>query len=516
FRNHTSLELSLLRLDQTDVEFPGYVFDIDFLVTDGYEIAYLDFDPDYGNRVETEIWYNRTRFEGNAQNPAKREQFPLLDRLNYVGVTDVDSMSTGYRRARTWGTDKENGLMTLGHDFRFVKQELNEVASGTFLGTPIPFVDRNSPIPRSFAANPGLFAEYSEQFLDDYTLKTGARIDYLQTDIVEDPAQLQQVGMDLLPASYEEIVGTSISQTDRVMWSLFGTLTRQHNPCLVSSASIGYAERAPTLTELYAAQPFLLLLQNGLNNVTGDPTLKREKLLQFDLSLDFSGQYLRAGVRGFHGWAFDYITFENTNIVRGPPSNQIQQVSLRYVNTSLATLTGFESFAELMPESHWTPFVGVRYVDGRDRTRNGDFATTLGQQGNPAMRVAGQQRGFFSGLTGGDSEPLPGISPLEIRAGVRLTDPSANPHWNLEFSARMNDNQDRVATSLLETPTAGFTVYDLRGTYRPGGSDHLVLVGGIENLTDKTFQEHLDFRSFAGTSILQPGVSFYFGADTSY
>ncbi len=35
FQNETSLELSLLRLDQTDVKFPGYVFDIDALVTDG-------------------------------------------------------------------------------------------------------------------------------------------------------------------------------------------------------------------------------------------------------------------------------------------------------------------------------------------------------------------------------------------------------------------------------------------------------------------------------------------------
>ncbi len=168
FGSDASIELSLLRLDQTDVQFPGYVFDIDALVTDGYEIAYIDSDPGCGDRLATEVWYNRTRFNGNAQNPAKIGQFPLLTRIDYVGFTNVDSMSTGYRRARTWGTDLDQGSLTVGHDLRFIKQELNEIASGRSLGLSIPFVDRNSPIPRSFAVNPGIFGEYTESVLEDW------------------------------------------------------------------------------------------------------------------------------------------------------------------------------------------------------------------------------------------------------------------------------------------------------------------------------------------------------------
>ena len=516
FKNNTSLELSLLRLDQTDVEFPGYVFDVDVLVTDGYEIAHIDNDPILGDRVETEIWYNQTRFNGNAQNPAKRAQFPLLDRISYVGFTDVDSMSTGYRRARTWGEDLDDGRLIVGHDLRFIKQELNEISSGTTLGLPLPFNDRNSPIPRSFSANPGLFAEYSESFLRDWSFRTGARVDYVQTDITDDASKLEEVGLDFFPASYEEIVGTSEFQTDRVMWSLYGSLTRQHNRCLVSSASLGYAQRVPTLTELYAAQPFLLLMQNGLNNVTGDPRLKREQLIQADLSLDFDGENLRAGIRGFTNWAFDYITFENTSVINGPPNGDVQQVSLRYVNTSLATFVGFESFLELLPKKRLSPFVTVKYVDGRDRTRNGHFATTNGERGFQSTQISGLPRGFFSGVTGSDSEPLPGISPLKTQLGVRLKDSVKDPSWNIELTANIVDNQDRVATSLLEIPTPGFTVYDLRGTYQPRFKDGLVVIAGIENLTDKAYQEHLDFRSLSGGSILQPGVSFYVGTDFTY
>ena len=515
FGDGRSLELSLLRLDQTDVDFPGYVFDIDFLVTDAYEVAYIDENPFLSDRMAMEVWYNRTRFEGNAQDPAKRDQFPLLDRISYVGFTDVDSLSTGYRQAFKWEPN-DAYRFTIGHDLRFIKQELNEIASGTSLGLPIPFVDQNSPIPRSFSVNPGVFFEYEEDLREVWKFRMGGRVDYVQTDIVEDPAELEEVGLDTFPATYAEIVGTDILQTDRVLWSLYGSLERQWTDKLVGAASVGFAQRPPTLTELYAAQPFLLLLQNGLNNVTGDPNLDEEKLIQFDLTLDYDGDRVRAGVRGFQGWAMDYITFENTNVVTGPPNGEVQQASLRYVNTDLATLVGGEAFLELFPKAMLSPFMTMRGVEGRDRTRNGDFATSNGSSGSASEQVTGLDRGFFSGVDGAEAESLPSISPFEMQIGARLSDPGPNAQWNLILSARIVDNQDRVATSLLESPTAGFTTWDLRGTYQPQKFNGLLLTAGFENFTDKTYREHLDFRTESGLQILQPGVNFYVGADWRY
>lgn len=510
FGDGRSLEFSMLRLDQTDVEFPGYVFDIDVLETDAYEVAYIDENPMVSDRMAMEIWYNRTSFVGNAQNRAKRDQFPLLDLINYTGFTDVDSMSTGYRQGLKWESS-ENSRLTLGHDLRFIKQELNEISSGVSLGLPLPFTNRNSPIPDAFSVNPGVFGEYEERLNDSWNFRTGGRIDYVQTDIVDDPAKLTEVGLDFFPASYEEIVGTDVSQTDRFLWSLYATLERQWSTELVGTASLGFAQRPPTLTELYAAQPFLLLLQNGLNNVTGDPRLNEEKLIQFDLTLDYENDVVRAGVRGFHGWALDYITFEATQVL---PGNL--QSSYRYVNTDLATLTGGEAFLELFPKAMVSPFLTMRGVEGRDRTRDGDFATSNGASGIPSQQTTGQDRGFFSGIAGGDAESLPNISPFEMLIGAKLSDPSATPQWNMVLSARVVDNQDRVATSLLELPTAGFTTWDLRGTYQPNQLDGWLMVAGVENFTDKAYQEHLDFRSQNGVRVLQPGVNFYCGADWTY
>ncbi len=506
-----SIELSLLRLDQTDVEFPGFVFDINNLVTDGYEAVYSNSDSWIGDRTETEIWYNRTDFNGDSDNPEKQNQFPFLAFVDFNGVTDADVMSTGYRRAISWGIQPDELRFTVGHDLRFIKQEVNEVFDTLRLGAPARFFGQ-APLPRSFSVNPGLFAEYYERFCDVYAFQSGLRLDYVQTDITEDPANLQSVG--LTGRTYEDVIGTNLSQRDRLLWSLYGRLEKKISPQLTGSVSVGYAERAPTLTELYGVEQLLLMVQNGLNTLTGDPRLKTEKLIQFDVSADYEGKWFRGGARGYHGWAFDYITFENTGVVIF--NGSVVQTNLRAVNTRLATLAGFEAYAEVAPKEPLTLFAIAKGSDGRDRTRNGDFATRAANTFFASERIAGLPRGAFSFVPGNDSESLPGISPFETRLGVRLRDNVDEPQWIVELAARVVDNQDRVASSLLEFATPGFTVWDLRTVWQPRQWDRLTVYSGVENFTDKAYREHLDFQSRAGVSVLQPGATFYVGADIDY
>lgn len=514
-----SIEFSLLRLDQTDLEFPGFVFDISALTTDGYQLAFYADDAWIGDRKETEIWYNRTEFSGDSRNLDKTRQFPVLARLNFDATTDADVMSTGYRRALVWGGDAASYQFTLGHDLRMIKQEVNE--DFTLIVPPTP-VSGTSPLPRSFSVNPGLFAAYEETWCECLTFELGGRIDFVQTDVTENVLGLSDVGVTPpnLDISYIQSIGTDVTQTDRWMGSLFGKMERKFTEAMTGSASLGFAQRAPTLTELYGVQQLLLVVQNGLNVTTGDPRLKSEKLLQLDLALDVEREDWRGGVRGFCGWAFDYLTFENTG-VRVGLNNTVDQTSLRYVNTSLATLVGFESYVEWMTQSRAAPFATLRFVDGRDRTRNGDFATRPADAAaqTPSMRVSGLPRGAFAGprfTSNADSEPLPGISPMEGRIGVRLKDSVARPQWIVEIAARIVDNQDRVAESLLELPTPGFTTWDVRTVWQPQRWDFMTAYAGFENFTDKTYREHLDFQSRSGVNVFQPGINFYCGADVQY
>jgi len=98
--------------------------------------------------------------------------------------------------------------------------------------------------------------------------------------------------------------------------------------------------------------------------------------------------------------------------------------------------------------------------------------------------------------------------------GIRLHEPAKQPKWAVELSARIVSDQNKVAASLLETPTAGFTTWDLRGYWRP--STHWQFACGIENLTNRNYREYLDFRYPNGTGMYQPGINFYSTTELSY
>ena len=159
------------------------------------------------------------------------------------------------------------------------------------------------------------------------------------------------------------------------------------------------------------------------------------------------------------------------------------------MNTDLATLGGGEAYGEYDLTECITTFAQVAYVAGTDRTRD--------------------SRGVIPGAS---KEPLPMIPPLDSRMGIRLHQPCNNPRWAIEFSARDVDNQSRVAESLNELPTPGFTTYDLRTYWR--ATDKLLLIAGVENFTDKYYQEHLDLRT--GNGVFQPGISGYFGLEWQF
>ena len=514
--SNQSLEFSLLRLDQNNVVFPGYVFDIDDLVTDGYELTHTIRDGNLFDTIETQGWYNRTAFNGSAQNPAKRPYFPALNAVNYTGTTDVDSTSLGYRQSFALGSEAEGLKLTVGHDLRFIEQELNEISSAVTLGfIPLPVRNRNSPIPESYSLNPGVFLEIAAYGNDTDTIRTGTRFDSVNTDITDNQAKLAEVGLDLFAASYAEVVGATDYNQNFQLFSGFVTYETQVDS-LTNTLSLGFAQRAPNLTELYAAQPFMLVLQNGVNNVTGDPKLKKESLLQMDWGIETRRKNIHAGMRAFQSFGFDYITFENTSVSTYPPFGDVGQVSLRYVNTDLVTINGFESFATLLPEAALSPYSIVRYTQATDRSRNGDFATSNGAKNSPSEKVDGLARGAFSGVIGGSAEPLPSIAPLETRVGLRLRDTTDKRRWTIDLSGRIVDNQSRVASSLLETPTPGFATWDVRALLRPQFKPDLLVTCGVENFTDRNYREHLDYRAPGALSVFQPGATFYFGSSLTY
>jgi iron complex outermembrane receptor protein len=479
----SKLEVRYRRVEQWDVENAAQIFDVRSLDSEGIAISLLDTSP-YATyqRLRVEGWYNRSWFDGDTLNGSKRS-FHVIDRIEaalasslgqaatFSGFTDGDVLTSGARFAATHG--EEDWLQwTIGADMRYAEQHLQERFDIVPTGGGAT-IDVFTNMPRAWQYNPGLFVEASAPFLPFWTTTMGGRYDAVGANARK---------ADLRSQTSLQIPEEGLSQNEN-MYSFFWSNDIEIAEYWTARASFGHAQRPPTLVERYADGIFLGIIQSGFSRVIGAPTLPKERLWQLDLGTTLDFDRLRTRGRWFYSWVKDYSTYE-ANVIADPVGARL----LRSTNTRRATLTGFEVYGEVELNPVLDGFGSLGYVRGQDEE--------IG-------------------------EPLPAIAPLEGRAGLRLHDADERNNWHVEFGARMVDGQHRFAslravglptTIPLETPTPGFTVFYLRGTYR--ANDQLRIAGGIDNLFDRNYLEHLSLRyapqgAIPATEVFSPGITPY-------
>lgn len=488
-----TVEIGYLRLDQTDLEFPGQVFDTTFLVTDGFRVGYTVRDTAYFDMMKLTGYYNRTSFAGNAQATGKRRQIPILDEVGYTGFTDADLMNTGTQIAFTWGRQNEM-QWTVGADFRILNQALNEYDQIFELPCALNF-----PIPRTEIMNLGLFVENTMPLTEYLTIRSGGRVDWQTADVRRFPKEFSDeqcdCGCDLDP---RPILGVDSLDREYKLFLGYSTAELQLTRNITLLGGFGFAMRPPTATELYALNPFLATLQQGFTTVQGNPDLQPEKLHQMDVGFRADYGYLRMGASGYFSWINDYVTFEAIGDNQGKiPIPFENGLNVRFVNTALATLWGGEAYTEMDFSEYITPYATLTYVEGEDQSRG-----NRGQVFANGVLLAGYP----------NREPLPNIAPMDVRIGIKLHDEGPNQKIGIDFASRIVAQQNRVAASLLEQPTDGFVIYNLRGFWRP--RDGMLLTAGLENVFNKFYREHLDLRT--GLGVYQPGRTFYCGLELRY
>src|SRR5207302_7253622 len=111
---------------------------------------------------------------------------------------------------------------------------------------------------------------------DKLTIRGGVRSDFVDTDIDSlPPGPFNLPNPQLSQTQVARILATLYRTTEfNRHYNLFGGfLTGEYkvNEHLKPFANFGVGQRAPTLTEMYAAGPFLAVVQNGLNNGFGKP-----------------------------------------------------------------------------------------------------------------------------------------------------------------------------------------------------------------------------------------------------
>ncbi len=505
------VEFRYERVDDSDHEYAAQIFDVNFMGTDAVNLSYISEDPCKCSTLTVDTWFNSTRYNGDTTRAGKRRPYPVVDRVEYaldalaiaqgepgslgttgfVGSTFGDLSTTGARAVKKYGNEQETQV-SLGADFRYTTQKIGEniVISNNPLISDVP-----TNMPRAESIDPGLFTEVELPWLSCLTTRVGGRIDWVRTT-----ARASDV------RAVDSQIDTQIpffNQND----TLYGFYVQNEllvSPAVTINLDAGHGQRAPSLVDRYADAVFLGIMQSGFNRVIGNPRLQKETAWQVDggINVDYCGW--SGGIRAFHSWIDNYNLYQG-ELVADPSGARILFAS----NAEMVTLTGFESYLEVPVTERLTTFGTLKYLRGRDHD----------------IRI---------GVAAPIDQPLYGIVPLEGRVGLRLADRCGGDNWGLEFAARIVDAQDQVARlrqgsasivglAPLEEATPGFTTFYVRGYWNP--TETLSIVGGVENLFDRSYQEHLDLRLLANpgiappdprgfnTRVYSPGITPYVGVE---
>ena len=508
----SSLEFRFRRLDDTGIEYPLQFFDVDYLGVDAYSLHYDREDACGDGTTSAMVWYSRSRFHGDTFPQQPVSPYYSVSRVNTaldvaldlpVGSTDLTGftrghhMITGARANKTYG-DPDWTMLSVGADIRYMTQRINEDFEFRSLATPLPNFYTN--LPMSDFVNPGMYSELTLRWLPYLSSTVGARVDWVHTttDVSEfrDNSNLWV---------YEE--RNELDQND-VLYSFYLSNALELSPCWTARLGAGYSQRPPSTLERYADGVFVSMAQTGLSRVIGTPTLQKEKLWQVDAGLEARYERWAGRVGGFYSWVDDPVTF-----IGFPANDPTGAYLLRYTNGNLFLRTGLEALAEWNLHERWTLFGTARYVWGEDHD------ILVQNLGGTQLR----------------SVPLVGIYPFSSNLGIRLHDPEGGRRWGLEFAALMVASQNRTGSLRLgtddivgldprfESRTGGFTTVRLGGYFNV--TEKLYVVGGVDNLFDRTYLEHLNQRlpqdniggrDFSAVGVLAPGITPYVGVEWNY
>ncbi len=506
------LEFSYLRLNQGRTAYAGEVFDISTLYTDGYNLRYIDEDPTARwSRMVVQSWFNHTTFNGDTSTNKFNPDFAVDNRITTAldaqaglpfgsttlsGATSGMIRNTGGRLAWQFGETDATHFNT-GTDFRYLSQNITESYDTNVTNTSVlPTPSFGTNMPTAFMTDAGFFGELTTQLAPFWTTTIGGRIDYVSTT-----ARAGEVDPNSFLSLYHTSADPDSLSQNNQLYALFLNNQVELTRNWTMRGGFGYAERAPSMIERYADGLFLDVLQNGISRVIGDPTLRKERAWQVDVGLSAEYDRFRGRVNAYQAWINDYITFASAPVTV-PDSTGFNLV--QYFNTPLATLSGVLMAGDYDLAPQLTTFGSMRFTEGRDQTLNA---------------------------------PLPSIFPMDSIVGLRFHDPQQGQRWGLEGFARIVNTQNRLgALHFLDTATGtgsltdpstyqeertpGFTVYNLRSYWNV--NQRLSITAGIDNLTNKNYQTHLDQRflgttgGFAPTRVLSPGITPYFSMNWTY
>lgn len=231
----------------------------------------------------------------------------------------------------------------------------------------------------------------------------------------------------------------------------------------------GRAARSGSLTERFINYlPVDIDPYERIGNTNLDPEIN----YQLDYNFNWKEKNFDLDINLFACFLRDYISSE----IRSELTPRIATAAgvKQYVNINKAVMRGFELNFNQSLSANLYHRINIAYTYGKNTEQN---------------------------------HALPEIPPMDIRyaLGGRFYKNKFQPEFNFRYALKQN----RIAKNYGETETPEFSILDFKASYFI--SDYFNLTGGLRNIFDKAYYEHLS-RSVKGSnsqSIYAPGRSFY-------
>lgn len=242
---------------------------------------------------------------------------------------------------------------------------------------------------------------------------------------------------------------------------------------LVIAASLARAARNPALEELYFFGPH----PGNLTFEIGNPDLRPERALGFDVSLRGRSDRVRAEVTVFRNDINDFI-------FRSPISDEEFEAREEEFDERFG-VQHEEEAGEEDGHHHEGEFPFIEY--------NGTDAVLWGLEAHADVSLTSAigaefTYDFVRAERKVDGQPLPRIPPMRLMGGLRYTRGAMELGGNVTAVAR----QDRVFGA--ETETAGYNLLRFYATYtRQSASTVQTITARLDNATDRLYRNHLNF-----------------------
>ena len=248
---------------------------------------------------------------------------------------------------------------------------------------------------------------------------------------------------------------TGANLQDRSFTGFSGAVGARYNAWEGGSfvVNLNSSYRSPALEELYNFGAHI----GTVTFEVGDQNLQRERSNGIEFSFRQNARRIR-----FNGSVF-YYKIDN----------------FIYLAPQDADGNGFVDVEDNLPIANYVQR-GSRYV-GADASLNFDINKYVG-----AYAVADTVSADLTEI----NVPLPRITPPRLRVGLDLHYKGLNVRPEAAFVGK----RDQTDIFLLETPTAGYGLFNVNGSYAfvTGKAAHIITFGG-QNLTDKLYRNHVNF-----------------------